>query len=184
MKKIIALFAALVLLAASCALAETSLPAAMPEIDPEDFEKYASFAMDESTGAWSVRSIEADAALERFAANASSYTNLAYFTLELNGNARTGLVVPTLAVYSNRASFDAISIRIGDTRHDFTGVSTEAAAGGVACRKLAVPMDAEDLKTLRALSDADSAVVRLHGDNVYTLKLTRKGALFQREGAD
>ena len=174
MKKIIALFAALVLLAASCALAETSLPAAMPEIDPANFEKYASFAMDESTGAWSVRSIEADAALERFAANASSYTNLACFTLELNGSARTGLVVPTLAVYSNRASFDAISIRIGDARHDFTGVSTEVAAGGVACRKLAMPMDAEDLETLRALSDADSAVVRLHGDNVYTLKLTRK----------
>ena len=174
MKKFIALFAALVLLAASCALAETSLTAALPEIDPADFEKYASFTMDESTGAWSVRSIEADAALERFAANASSYTNLAYFTLELNGSARTGLVVPTLAVYSNRADFDAISIRIGDARHDFTGVSTEAAAGGVSCRKLSVPMDAEGLEVLRALSDADSAMVRLHGDNVYTLKLTRK----------
>lgn len=177
MKKYFSMLLAVLLLCGMMSVAQAdtlTLENALPSISNTQFEKYASYTCDTMTGEWSVHANEADAALAQFATSAPGYTGgIAYFYLELTGNARTGMVVPVLNIYYmgyNDAKSDAVSFCVDGVRYDFPVVTEETELADYDCERIRVFLNEEGLQMLRAMQDAEDVKVRLHGKIQYNMK--------------
>ena len=96
------------------AYAADNAPLAAPAWDVRSLEKYPSFALDQASGEWSVRSLEADALVRFFADQARSYSaGLCAFYLELAGNEKLNLATPSLVVmYHGSRQLNATAVAI------------------------------------------------------------------------
>ncbi len=174
MKKWMSFFLVLALMLSSApALAmKTAETAASPEV----FERFSGFAR--SGNAWSVHGSEADATLEYFADTAAgyAYNGACFFYLELTGDERLGLMVPTLVCWyvgANLTGATALSISFDGQRYDLPVACERTSLGDNRAEKLTAFLDEAGLAMLRGLSGAEEAHLRLHGDRVYSTDLER-----------
>ena len=182
------LIALLLALLPSVALGEGALPLAAPVVDQKQFERYAAYQYDEASGDWFVRGNGAELAMQQIAAEGPR--GICYFDLELYGNARTGLVMPELTVYyvdTQAMNASAISLVVGGTRYDLRVTSEAINIGGRRAEKLRAPMLSNGLDMLRAMAEAGSISIRLHGEQrasaTIALKATYRNSAEQLQAA-
>lgn len=74
------------------AQAQSGLPQAAGWLNPEIFERYPSYFVEETTGKWRVRTLEADALLDRFWSDGADYDGeLCIFFPEIEGYFQSGV---------------------------------------------------------------------------------------------
>lgn len=167
MKKLVSWLIVMMILCTSASAMEM----ASAQVDWSRLERYASF--EEEGSVWSVMSNQAAAALARMSSETAPYSGYACFGLELTGDRDTGVVVPVLAVYyagSLTLNGEAISIAADGVRYDMIVYREEIELGRNKAEKLTAPLDAEGLDMIRAMLTAEDVVVRLAGDQTFTME--------------
>lgn len=161
---------------ATGASAET-LSCAASAMDPADLERYPSCIVNAETGRWSVRANPADALLDRFWTYAEvNSASLCAFTLEIEGDADTGVWSPVLQVYysgSRALNATAVSVAADGMRYDFAASSREISHGKNTAELISAPLTRESLQAVRAMISAEEVAVRIIGERTYTAELDR-----------
>jgi len=138
-------------------------------------ERYPSWACDEATGRWTVRANPADALLDRFWTYAKNNSAaLCAFSVEIEGDARTGVWTPVLRVYysgSRRLNASAVCVLADGVRYDFAASSAEIACDGDTAELISAPLTADALAVLDAMISAEEVSIRLIGERTHTAEL-------------
>lgn len=146
-------------------------------LEIKDFEHYPSYTYDETSGKWSVHSIQADALVDRFwTYDRNNGETLCAFHLELEGNAFTGIWSPVLRFYYNgsrRIDASAVSILVGETRYDLAASSSDIVNGRYSAELISAPLTSDALTAIQAMIDGEDVSIRLIGENIYTAELDR-----------
>ena len=174
MKKLLALVLCLMMMI-SCAMAEeTCLPGAGAADCPDVLLGQASVKVNEADGTWSARSYQTEAVLDWFFDRGDRTETPVVVTVELEGDARTGMVIPLLKVYHFVSQSDApvmaVSLLLGEMRYDFNVASQFVSVDGKVCEVLTVPLDAETLMLTDLLSGGTAGAIRLYGEEVTTIE--------------
>lgn len=163
-------------LPATAAAEAVTLDRAAAPVEAADFARYPSCTLGDD-GRWSVRSNPADALLDRFwdyaAANSAS---VCAFSLELEGDARTGVWSPVLQFhYSGSRSLNAtaVSILADGVRYDLAATSSATTRDGDTAELISAPLTADALTAVKAMMAAEEVSVRLIGEKTYTFELDR-----------
>lgn len=170
-RKIIALLLALVLLPAA-ALAQ-AVPRAAQPLALKQIQDRLGFKLDEASGEWSLGADEFATLLE--SARKSGNSGFCVFQVQLEGNARTGLMQPMLDLYyvgSKEILPGAVSLLADGVRYDLLAASEEVKLGEERrAERVRCPLTAEGLDALRAVQRADSFRLLLLGDRAYETKI-------------
>ena len=174
MKKLLALVLCLMMMI-SCAMAEeTCLPGAGAADCPDVLLGQASVKVNEADGTWSARSYQTEAVLDWFFDRGDRTETPVVVTVELEGDARTGMVIPLLKVYhfvsQSDAPVTAVSLLLGEMRYDFNVASQFVSVDGKVCEVLTAPLDAETLMLTDLLSGGTAGAIRLYGEEVTTIE--------------
>ena len=176
MKKLMAKILPLIMLFVLLAAPAQALEQAQAGVDPVQFERFSGYTR--SGSAWAVHGSQADATLEYLADTAAgyAYNGACFFYLELTGDERLGLMTPTLVFWyagSTLTEGTAVSLSFDGMRYDLPVAREQTSLGGVKAEKLTAFLDADGLAMLQALSQAEEAHLRIHGNRIYTTGLKR-----------
>lgn len=178
MKKMLVFLMALMMLLTGASVAEESAVMCAGFANPDALAQKTVFAQD-ADGAWSARTIQADALLDWFWEDGSKSDSPMVLVVELEGNAKTGLMTPVLRVYSmlsgNEKPAAALSVLVGDVRYDFSVNAAVVKNGGKQAAVLSAPLDGESLQLLDALIGCESVTVRAAGETVTTEQIAAGG---------
>lgn len=183
MKQMMRLLACLLVLmmAASCALG-VEKAAQLTEMDA--LEHYPAYVCDSETGKWSVHAYQADALMDRFwsfGIKNSSFTVV--FHLAAEGDVRTGVWTPILRLYAidgETINARAVSLMANGQRYDFAASSAQVRNGRYSAECITVPLNAEGLAFVSSMQQVEEASIRLIGDEVYTVSLSRSAETGRR----
>lgn len=171
MKKWISLLVALMLICSSAFAMDNSAV----ETDWDALERYASF--EELETVWTVRSNQAEAALNRMGSEAVPYNGAACFGLELTGDSETGIVVPVLAFYyvgGTGLDADVVSIAVNGKRYDIAVYGEDVVRGKNKIERMTAPMDEGGLKMIEEIMAAEELVIELKGEKTFTIEPEKK----------
>lgn len=171
MKKWISLLL-IMLLACSSAFA---LDNSAVEVDWNALERYASF--EETDAVWTVRSNQAEAALNRMGTEAVPYNGFACFGLELTGDRETGTVVPVLAFYyagAEKLTGEVVSIAVNGKRYDLAVYSETIIRGKNEMERMTAPLDEDGLRLVDEMLNAEELTIALQGKKVFVMDPEKK----------
>ena len=171
MRKIIIMVVAIVMLFNVFAQAEALTLAAGLDVN-EQYERYSSYIMDESTGNWSVHGLYSQQMLST--AGQSDIGSLmsdgvCLIHPGIRGNRKLSLMEPVLYVYLLRSSAlkaEALSISTGGIRYDFVCDATVTNLNDRQdrpCEQFILPLDAEGMALMRSLA-TNGGDVRIIGE--------------------
>ncbi|MBE5782330.1 MAG: peptidoglycan-binding protein [Clostridiales bacterium] len=149
-----------------------SLPLAAEALNMEALQRYPSY-QENDKGRWAVRSNGADALLERFWDEGSDYSqSFLVFTVEAEGDSKTGIWQPVLRVYyaypSKPLNATAISILADGIRYDLAAQSSIVENGKEKAEMISAPLTLEAVEMIAAVQNAGKVSMRLLGDSTYT----------------
>lgn len=158
------------------AAAETfALNRAAAPIESQAFERYPSWTCSDETGKWTVRANPADALLDRFWSYAADNSaSVCVFSVEIEGNSRTGIWTPVLRFYysgSRKLETSAVCILVDGIRYDFAAQSETVTHDRDTAEMISVPLTSDALEAVKAMLAADEVSVRLIGARTYTTEL-------------
>ena len=185
--KFILCLMALVLFVCS-ALAQGAQCAAQP-VDLNEWKHYPSFAWDQETGDWSVQNYQADALVARFWQYGMKNSSTAVvFHLAAEGSSLNGVWTPVLRIYQidgRNIRARAVSLLVDGERFDMAASSAEIRNGRHTAECVTVPLNAQGMEVMEKLMKADTAVIRLIGEESYTVEIDRSasGERGRMEGA-
>lgn len=155
-----------------------TLSCAADPIELSSLERYPSCTVSAETGRWSVRANPADALLDRFWTYAEvNSASLCAFTLEIEGDADTGVWSPVLKIYysgSRALNATAVSVAADGVRYDFAASSSEISHAKDSAELISAPLTKEALNAIRAMISAEEVAVRIIGERTYTAELDRE----------
>lgn len=171
MRKIIIMVIAIVMLFSVFAQADALTLAAGLDAN-EQFERYSSYLMDESTGNWSAHGLYSQQML-----STAGQSNIGGLMSDgvciihpgIRGNQKLSLMEPVLYVYllrSNALKAEALSISTGSIRYDFVCDATVTNLNDRQdrpCEQFILPLDEEGMALLRSLS-TNGGDVRIIGE--------------------
>lgn len=162
----------------SGAMAETTtLSRAVAPLEVRTFERYPSWNSSDETGKWTVRANPADALLDRFWSYAKDNSSaLCAFSIEIEGDLRTGIWTPVLRVYysgSRKLNATAVCILANGIRYDFAASTAEITHEKDTAEMISAPLTRDALEAINAMLSADDVSIRLIGDRTYTAELDR-----------
>ena len=159
------------------AAAESALTRAAAPVEEEQFSRYPSWNLNDETGKWTVRANPADALLDRFWSYAKNNSaSLCAFTVELEGDADTGVRTPVLRVYysgSRSLNATAVCVLADGVRYDIAASSAEIAHDGDKAELISAPLNRSALSVIRAMIKAEEVSLRLIGERTYTAEIDR-----------
>ena len=127
------------------AQAQSGLPQAAGWLNPEIFERYPSYFVEETTGKWRVRTLEADALLDRFWSDGADYDGeLCIFFPEIEGYFQSGVWMPVLRMYfmqgSREVQAHAVALRVDETVYTLPAHTAIVENGRHAAEVVSVPL--------------------------------------------
>lgn len=177
MKKILVFLLALMMMTGA-AVAEESAVLRAGYANPDALTQKAVLTQG-ADGAWSARTIQADALLDWFWDDGNKNDSPTVLVVELEGSAKTGLMTPVLRVYRLLAGeaepVTAVSVLAGDVRYDFSVVCTVEKNGSKQAAVFSAPLDGESLQLVDALIGCEAVSVRMIGETASTAKITATG---------
>lgn len=158
------------------AQAQSGLPQAAGWLNPEIFERYPSYFVEETTGKWRVRTLEADALLDRFWSDGADYDGeLCIFFPEIEGYFQSGVWMPVLRMYFMRGSREvqahAVALRVDETVYTLPAHTAIVENGRHAAEVVSVPLGEYAAQVLSALDEGEDISLRLIGERIYTQSL-------------
>ena len=155
------------------AQAQSDLPQAASWLNPEIFERYPSYFVDETTGKWVVRTLQADALLDRFWADGVDYDGeLCIFFPEIEGHFQSGVWMPVLRMYFMQGSRDvqahAVALRMDETVYTLPAHTAIVENGRHAAEVVSVPLGEYAGQVLSGLAEGEEISLRLIGERIYT----------------
>lgn len=185
-KMLVCLLLAVMTLSPACA---EGIVCAAQMLEMDDLSYYPGYVCDEETGRWSVHAYQADALLDRFWNYGIQNSNrTVVFHLAAEGDARTGVWTPVLHFYSidgETINARAVSLMVGEERYDLAASSSVVSRGRYTAECITVPLNAESLQLVKTMQQAEEVTVRLIGQEMYTVTISRTAGVERRmlEGA-
>jgi len=146
-------------------------------VEMENLQHYPSYNCDPETGRWTVHAYQADALMDRFWDYGMRNSSRAVvFHLAAEGDARTGVWTPVLRFYhidGGMINARAVSILLGGQRYDLAASSQSVTHNRHTAECITVPLNALGMQVAQAMQQADTVTVRLIGEEVYTLTVSR-----------
>ena len=173
-KMLLCMLMCLLTLTAACA---QGVECAGKLVEMESLQHYPSYTCDEETGKWSVHAYQADALMDRFwdyGKRNSSRTVV--FHLAAEGDERTGVWMPVLRLYhidGMHTNARAVSVLVDGSRYDLAASSVRVTRSQHTAECITVPLNAEGMKVVAAMQQAEEVMIRLIGDDIYTLNVSR-----------
>ncbi len=183
---ILCVMTAVLFLSGACA---QGVECAAQMVELNDWKHYPSFAWDEETGEWSVKSYQADALVARFwNYGMRNNSRTVVFHLAAEGSSLNGVWTPVLRFYhidGARINARAVSLLVNGERFDLAASSSEVRNGRYTAECITVPLNAEGMQVVEKLMQADIVTVRLIGEDVCTAEIDRNATTERRrmEGA-
>ncbi|MDO4740475.1 MAG: peptidoglycan-binding domain-containing protein, partial [Eubacteriales bacterium] len=164
-----------------CLVLALSLPGyaqmAAQGYDTQGLDRFSSFALDESTGEWSVSDPTFEALLDAVAAEEGKNAmkdGFAVFQLRLSGNEQTGTLRPEIEINffaSEPIGVRAVSLLAGGKRFDVNAQAQSISAGGVRGERVVLPMRLAD--DLELIAGAEEITLVLYGEtDVYRTEIS------------
>lgn len=153
----------LILMISCVAVSADALQLAAPVDAHVPFEKYGSYKHD-STGAWSAHNLDAAQLFRTITAGSTrNFMSAGACVMYpgVRGNSALNLteVVLNVCLLRNRPlNVDSLSIIVDGVRYDFLGAAKRESIGSYACERFELPMDAEGMRMLAAMSTKGFAV--------------------------
>ena len=147
-------------------------------LDHKNLEHYPSYVCDQETGKWSVQPYQADALMDRFwDYGMRSSQRMVVFHLAAEGNARTGVWTPVMHFYhidGGMIRARAVSILVDGQRFDLAASSKSVVHKQHTAECITVPLNEQGVQVAAAMAQAENVVIRLLGEEDYTLTVDRK----------
>lgn len=148
-------------------------------MDHESLLHYPAYVCDEETGKWSVHAYQADALMGRFwEYGMRSSQRTVVFHLAAEGDVRTGVWTPVLRFYhidGGMIHARAVSVLVDGQRFDLAASSERVVHKQHTAECITVPLNEQGVQVAAAMAKAESLVIRLLGEEEYTLTVDRNG---------